>query len=92
MKTKFFGGIALVAVATAMAFNVSLNLNNNSETYTLSLVDVEEAKAFDIVEWWNRLDWNCVSTDCGFIYADCPEFAGKGKGTVPHSWNCPCCP
>jgi hypothetical protein len=41
MKTKIFGGIALVAVAAVMAFNVSLNLNKNNDSSLLALANVE---------------------------------------------------
>ncbi|NCB69923.1 MAG: hypothetical protein EOM47_13915 [Bacteroidia bacterium] len=41
MKTKFFGGIAILAIALAMAFNVSLNTGKSKNTSLLALANVE---------------------------------------------------
>ena len=41
MKTKFFGGIAIVAIALAVAFNVSLNTGKTNNASLLALANVE---------------------------------------------------
>jgi hypothetical protein len=41
MKTKIFGGIAILAIALAMAFNVSLNTGKSKNTSLLALANVE---------------------------------------------------
>ena len=41
MKTKFFGGIAIVAIALAVAFNVSLNTSKTNNASVLALANVE---------------------------------------------------
>jgi hypothetical protein len=39
MKTKIFGGIAIVVIAAAIAFNMSLNSNAKSINFRLSQVE-----------------------------------------------------
>ena len=41
MKTKIFGGIAIVAIALAVAFNVSLNTSTTNNASLLALANVE---------------------------------------------------
>ena len=41
MKTKVFGGIAIVAIALAVAFNVSLNTGKTNNASLLALANVE---------------------------------------------------
>ena len=41
MKTKIFGGIAIVAIALAVAFNVSLNTGKTNNASLLALANVE---------------------------------------------------
>ncbi len=41
MKTKIFGGIAIVVIALAVAFNVSLNTGKTNNASLLALANVE---------------------------------------------------
>jgi hypothetical protein len=41
MKTKIFGGIAIVAIAIAVALNVSLNTSKTNNASLLALANVE---------------------------------------------------
>ena len=95
MKKKFFGGIAILAIAAVAVFNLNFKVQNE-DLSALSLDSVEALASEGIFDelgkWWNRRDWDCVSTKCGvFLYQDCPKKVEEGTGSEAHSWSCPCC-
>ena len=78
MKTKIFGGIALMAIAAAVAFNVSLNLNkSNNQLSQLALANVE-ALAGDLEQ---------VTVTCGRTEGKCWDALGMLKYCGEQSYN-----
>ncbi len=78
MKTKIFGGIAIVAIAVAVAFNVSVSNQKQDAASLLALANVEAladgetmtdeeyTKKTGCVACWD--DHNCTSDD-GTVYS-----------------------
>ncbi len=65
MKTKIFGGIAIVAIAIAVAFNVTLSNQKQDAASLLALANVE-ALAQSGEEW----EIICSLGDKGYCFAD----------------------
>ena len=57
MKTKFFGGIAIVAIALAVAFNVSLNTSKTNNASVLALANVEALASESSLK-----EYSCLNT------------------------------
>lgn len=97
MKKNMKKGIAVICIIVAMGFGSwkanSLHQKNIKDVAPLFTENIEAQSGpwSSILEYWNRLDWNCVTVNCGFFYATAPEFAGEGKGTEAHSWSCVTC-
>lgn len=96
MKKKHFIGLSLIAIfACSSLLNLQFISPNKSET-KFTLASVETASAFDVGEWWDRKDYNCISVTCKplFLPSYKSNFAEKvedGKGSVAHTWSCTGC-
>ncbi len=81
MKTKIFGGIAIVAIALAVAFNVSLNTGKTNNTSLLALANVEALASEGGVD--PNVCYNCKMKDYkdknGAIYKSCCETDQQGN-------------
>ena len=72
MKTKIFGGIAIVVIALAVAFNVSLNTSKTNNASLLALANVEalasESGSTSKYQFYNydcsmwKMDYACRKT------------------------------
>ena len=97
MKKNVKNSVAAISIIAAMGFGSWKALSS----YQTNIKDVDPLLTEDIeaqsgawssfLEYWNRLDWNCVTVNCGFYYATAPERVDDGKGTEAHSWCCVTC-
>lgn len=80
----------------AASLSVALAYSKGSDSANSELTKENiDALSWDIVEWWNSKDYDCVPVTCNCILYKYPSnVAGsveKGKGDVAHSWNCTGC-
>lgn len=85
--------VVATIIAAAGLGSWSTLSSHQSRIVEMSLLLTEniEAQSWSFGEYWNRLDWNCVTINCNFYYSTIAQFAGEGKGTEAHSWCCPGC-
>lgn len=68
---------------------------SGQEQSELTKENVEALAFWDVKEWWNRKDYDCVPVTCNCIAYEYPSDVAasteKGKGGVAHTWNCTGC-
>ena len=86
MKTKIFGGIAIVAIALAVAFNVSLNTSKTNNASVLALANVDAFAQGEIgppLTNWKETTFECertVGINYGVVYTTTTKYTKVGCG------------
>ena len=92
MKNKIFIGLAILSIVAITTINLNLSLDGEKQKIDLSLAEVE-VQAFDLIEWWDRNDYKCISVTCMNIFGEWPSTVAQsvenGTGDAAHTWSCP---
>lgn len=86
--------LTAIAVSAILSGYWGFNVYSTTKAPSdLTLENVEAEAGF--IEYWNRLDYDCISVTCNCILytynSEVAFYVGNGNGTVAHTWSCAGC-